>query len=191
MEPSWLTNPPGNISINSTDYSDDIDYTFKSSLSAFHNYLWTNGCKATPSLGAKVTLVDYSSTTIKVTTGKNTYYTNKLMLNPSLWILKAGLMSTPPLGVNVIKFNPALPADKVKSINAIGFGKFEKLFVTVNQPFFDSNSSTQRFTCKINASCMFTEAGSQNSQNFPLLDRRQCSFLHRQQQRELTHAKRY
>ena len=120
--------------------------------------MWTNGCKATLSLVEKVTLVDYSGTTIKVTTDKNTYSTNKLMLSPSLGILKAGLMTTPPAGASVIRFNPALPADKVKSINAIGFGKFEKLYVTVSKPFWDSNSSTLRFTCRHNASCNFTEA---------------------------------
>ena len=120
--------------------------------------MWTNGCKATLSLGEKVTLVDSSGTTIKVTTDKNTYSTNKLMLSPSLGILKAGLMTTPPAGASIIRFNPALPADKKNSINAIGFGKFEKLYVTVSQPFWDSNSSTLRFTCKHNDSCFFTEA---------------------------------
>ena len=120
--------------------------------------MWTNGCKATLSLGEKVTLVDSSGTTIKVTTDKNTYSTNKLMLSPSLGILKAGLMTTPPAGASIIRFNPALPADKKNSINAIGFGKFEKLYVTVSKPFWDSNSSTLRFTCRHNASCNFTEA---------------------------------
>jgi len=85
--------------------------------------LWNNGCKATLNLGEKVTNVDYSGISILVTTDKSPYTTKKIMLSPSLGILKAGLAGTPTTA-SIIKFNPSLPASKVDAINAIGFGKF-------------------------------------------------------------------
>lgn len=137
-------------------YADDIDYTLLPTLSNFHQYLWSAGCKATLNLAEKVTTVDYSGTKILVTTDKATYYTNKIMLSPSLGILKAGLAGTPTTA-SIIKFIPDLPASKKNSINKIGFGKFEKLFLTFSQSFWDTTSSTLLFTCTNNSSCIFSE----------------------------------
>jgi len=113
---------------------------------AFHQYLWTNGCKATLKLGEKVTNVDYLGTNIVVTTDKSSYTTKKLLLSPSLGILKASIAGTPSTA-SIINFNPSLPSSIVNAINAIGFGKFEKLYVTVNQTFWNSSTRTLFFTC--------------------------------------------
>jgi monoamine oxidase len=61
------------------------------------------------------------------------------------------------LQASTIQFNPPLPASKTNAINAIGFGNFEKLFVTFKSSFWNANSSTIHFVCT-QQPCRYVEA---------------------------------
>lgn len=53
-------------------------------------------------------------------------------------VLKAGL----------IRFTPSLPSNKATAIDKIGFGVFEKLFVTFDKPFWPPGYSMFGFVGK-------------------------------------------
>ena len=138
------------------DYRGSTDFTVKPSYSNFFQYLYSTKCSGVQTnLGETVLKVDYSGSFINVTTDKSFYLTKKLMLSPSIGILQASLKNWN--NASTISFNPALPADKQTAINSIGFGRFEKLYVTFTSKFWDNNSSTLHFICKT-PPCAFTEA---------------------------------
>ena len=136
------------------DYYGSTDYTVKPSYSNFFQYLYNSKCSGVQTnLGETVLRVDYSGSLINVTTDKNSYLTKKLFLSPSIGILQASLQNW--TNASTISFNPT---DKKTAINSIGFGRFEKLYVTFSSKFWDTTySSTLNFICKT-PPCNFTEA---------------------------------
>lgn len=96
------------------DGSDKWDYApaggfYKLALAIFNKW-----CSPELHLSEVVESVDYSGTNIVVTTSKNKYTTNKLIIGVPLGVLKAGS----------IQFTPSLPRSKTDAIETIGFGNF-------------------------------------------------------------------
>ena len=80
--------------------------------------------------------VDYQGALIKVTSRKGTeFYCKKLLVSVPLGVLKH----------NKIAFAPALPANHAAAIKQIGFGVFNKLFVSLDQPFWNDASRVLNF----------------------------------------------
>ena len=147
------------------DGSDQYDYTINPTLTSLYNLIFQNYCSGSNvklNLNEKVMRVDYSGTNIAITTDKAKYYTTKLFLSPSIGILQASITNRPPRGASVIQFIPQLPLQKRVAINQIGFGRFQKLFVTFSQAFWTANDSMLQFTCNntnsIFQSCKYVEA---------------------------------
>jgi polyamine oxidase len=64
--------------------------------------------------------VDYSGDHIVVSTDKAQYSTHNLLISVPLGLLKEG----------AVEFAPGLPVDIQAAIDSIGWGDFEKLFVS-------------------------------------------------------------
>lgn len=129
------------------DGSDKWDYApvggfYKLALTIFNSM-----CSPVLHLSEVVKAVDYSGSKIKVTTNKNTYTTNKLIVGVPLGVLKAGS----------INFTPSLPSSKMTAISKIGFGVFEKLYVTFDKPFWPQGYSMFAFVGK-SEDCRYPEA---------------------------------
>lgn len=61
------------------------------------------------------------------------------------------VISSIPLGVlqrNAIHWNPPLPEAYQRSINSIGFGSFNKLFVSFKKPFWGNKKGWLNFVLK-------------------------------------------
>ena len=71
-------------------------------------------------LNQRVHTIDYSSDIVKVITEKQVFYAKKVISSLPLGVLKA----------EKVKFNPSLPAIYKQSINNIGSGYADKLFVS-------------------------------------------------------------
>lgn len=93
------------------------------SYSNFFQFLYNTKCSGVQTnLGETVTIVNYNGSLINVTTDKNSYLTKKLMISASIGVLQASLQGW--TNASTISFVPALPLDKQRAINGIGFGRF-------------------------------------------------------------------
>lgn len=78
-------------------------------------------------LNHPVTKIDYSNSTIKVTTQNNTQFeADKVLITIPITILQS----------NEIEFNPPLPAEKTGAFSKIGMGAGMKVFLRFNKTFF-------------------------------------------------------
>ena len=101
--------------------------------------LWTIFEKAFPDILANVVLnspvkkIDYSGTSINVTTASNVVYTaDRVLVTVPLGVLKAG----------VIEFSPTLSAAKQSAITSIGEDDCIKIILKFIGPFWDSNAKS-------------------------------------------------
>lgn len=78
--------------------------------------------------------IDYSGSTIKITTvGGQIYYAKKVINTIPLGVLKSGSVT----------FTPSLPAAYQTAISSIGMGIFNKVIVTLNDTFWPSPEVTR------------------------------------------------
>lgn len=90
------------------------DYAPQGGWAQLFQTIFTRKCNPVLHLSEVVRKIDYSGTSIVVTTNKNSYSTNKLMIGVPLGVLKEG----------AIEFVPPLPTEKTTAIDSIGFGIF-------------------------------------------------------------------
>lgn len=112
------------------DYA-PVDTMYQLALNIF-----TKKCSPILHLSEVVSKIDYSGSSIVVTTNKNTYTTSTLFSSLPLGVLQAG----------TVQFVPSLPSKKIQAINGIGMGTFEKLLVKFSSRFWPSGESIVSFT---------------------------------------------
>ena len=117
---------------------DGLDYTPASGCASLVQMIFNQKCAPDLHLSETVISIDYTGSTIIVTTNLAQYTTNHLFVGVSLGMLK----------VNQIQFNPPLPSEKQQAINAIGFGAYEKIFVTFDKSFWPAGKNTLNFVGK-------------------------------------------
>lgn len=87
---------------------------------------------------APVTSINYSGSTVSITTDNGTVYeADRVLVTVSLGVLKAGL----------IDFYPALPAEKLDAIQTVGIDAGMKVFLKFSQNFWDRFSITGASVC--------------------------------------------
>jgi len=87
-------------------------------------------------LGHKVDSIDYRGGSVKVHTAKSVIEADAVIVTVPLGILKA----------NQLAFYPALPAEKLTSINKLGFGLLNKLVLFFAKCFWDNTSDYFGYT---------------------------------------------
>lgn len=80
-------------------------------------------------LNERVTKIDYSTEKATVTTQKQTYEADYVIVTVPLGVLKKG----------VVSFNPALPTSKQNAIEKIGMSAVNKFFLKWDKQFWDTN----------------------------------------------------
>jgi len=116
----------------------DDDYTVKGSLHKLVKQMYTQLCKPDLHTAEIVYRVDYLGPKIKVYTTRAVYEASHVFLSFPLGILKK----------NWIHFVPSLPQDKQHSIDNLGFGVLERLYVTFREQFWPDYAGTVTFTGK-------------------------------------------
>lgn len=75
-----------------------------------------------------------TSSLVTITTSKGIYQAKQVLVTASLGYLKSNYNTL---------FNPALPANKINSINKIGFGIVDKIFLIYDKPVFANFNQVQ------------------------------------------------
>lgn len=75
-----------------------------------------------------------TSNLVTITTTKGTYQAKQVLITVSLGYLKSNYNTL---------FNPALPANKINSINKLGFGVVDKIFLIFDKPVFTNFNQVQ------------------------------------------------
>ena len=86
----------------------------------------------------RVHTIDSSSQLVKVVTNRQTFYAKKVISSLPLGVLKAGK----------VKFYPTLPLSYRQSIENIGNGYADKLFVSFEKPFWGNRTGWLSFLTK-------------------------------------------
>lgn len=100
------------------------DKVFAKGYGQISEYLASN---ITIKTSEKVSVIDYSNTTVSVTTDKGVYTADKVLVTVPLGVLKN----------KVISFTPALPTKHTDAIQNIGMGLLNKLYLEFAEPFWD------------------------------------------------------
>lgn len=82
-------------------------------------------------LNSEVKGIDYSGTTVKVSTSSGAYNAQHVIFTPSTGFLKANYKNL---------FHPHLPADKATAIESLPFGQAEKCIFYYEKPFWPANA---------------------------------------------------
>lgn len=110
--------------------SGDVDYKFSNTYFDVINDYFAAPIQSKISLNSPVASIDYSASTINVTTTNGTTYTaDKVIVTVPISILKLG----------EIQFIPALSSEKTAAFSNFGMGPGMKVFLKFSQSFYPDN----------------------------------------------------
>lgn len=109
--------------------------------------LWEH-CKPDLKLNEQITEIDYSKQIVRVKTNKRVYFGRKVISSIPLGVLQT----------SKIKFIPALPQPYLSAFASIGQGSQNKLFVSLQQPFWPNGYEWLNFVMKNQTRGQYTVA---------------------------------
>jgi monoamine oxidase len=114
------------------DTNTNLKYGYKKLIDYFVSRLPSKSLKA----NEVVSNINWPKTSslVTITTSKGTYQAKQILVTASLGYLKSNYNTL---------FSPALPANKINSINKIGFGIVDKIFLIYDKPVFANFNQVQ------------------------------------------------